>query len=113
VPDEVLALVTDPEGERVLRHLSNGLQVSQWFSPRVAVVSGASAELESLAETPGVELIERAPAGDLPAWLDRAEALMARAWQARAATEKVRPGDGLEWDAAGFEPPDPPDGHGG
>jgi len=38
--------------------------------------------------------------------LSREEALLARAWLLRQQqTERQRPGEGLAWDAEGFEPP--------
>jgi hypothetical protein len=39
--------------------------------------------------------------------LNQSEALFANAWHSRQTTAKQRRGEGLDWDAPGFEPPDP------
>ena len=82
-------------------------------SPRLFVVRLESASREELAELPGVAaLAERSLPPELTAQLDPQEKLFAAAFAAREDGKK-RVGDGLPWDAAGFEPPDPPAGTGG
>ena len=59
---------------------------------------------------PGVSSVsEGAVAPELLGGLDEAEALFVSAWASRSEVPKLpRPGDGVDWDAGGFEPPDPP-----
>jgi hypothetical protein len=42
--------------------------------------------------------------------LDDGARLFVEAWRSQARATSDRPGDGLPWDAPGFEPPDPPPG---
>ena len=94
---------------------SGRCRVTQKVSPRVMLVEATSgeptgdlkAELEAL---PGVDAI--LTPGDSPgeewiASLTRAEALFVQAFLRRS-RPKERPGEGLDWDAEGFLPPDPP-----
>ncbi len=41
--------------------------------------------------------------------LDEGARLFVRAWQERPLSKSDRRGEGLSWDAPGFEPPGPPD----
>jgi hypothetical protein len=59
---------------------------------------------------PGVVAVS---GGTLPSGLverlDEGEALFVTAWASRmTGPQKQRGGEGLPWDASGFEPPDPP-----
>jgi hypothetical protein len=82
------------------------VQVTQKLEPRLYIVLATSARLQELAGEPGVRAVIRA--GDrTPDDLDERETLFAEAWQL-SQRQKVRPGDGLAWDAAGFTPPDFP-----
>jgi hypothetical protein len=105
---EVLAVITDAEGEQALRHLANGLRITQRVSPRVALVTGPEAGIRKLAATSGIEIVDRNLSVDALERLDQTEALFAKAWRQRTAdAAEVRRGDGLAWDAPGYEPPDP------
>jgi hypothetical protein len=57
---------------------------------------------------PGVAAVTvGAVAQEVIADLDETEALFIRAWASRrGGLERPRPGEGLDWDAGGFEPPD-------
>lgn len=77
-------------------------------SPRLFVVRVEPAVRARLDELPGVVAVTgEAFSAGVAERLDEAEALFAAAFAARR-TPKQRVGDGLDWDAPGFEPPDPP-----
>jgi hypothetical protein len=82
-------------------------------SPTVFVIElpGDTSAAE-VAAVPGVAAVsEGAVAPELVAGLDEAEALFVRAWARRLGVPgQPRPGEGLDWDARGFEPPDGPPG---
>ena len=107
---ERLVLITGEEGRNAFEEIA-GVRITQSMSPRVMLVVGSGGGMRRLRTRPGVEVIE----GDLPAraleWLDPEETLFARAWLSGRAKPGVRHGEGLPWDAPGFEPPDPT--HGG
>jgi hypothetical protein len=84
----------------------NDVQVTQKLEPRLYIVRATSSRLQELAAEPGVRAVIQA--GDAtPDDLDEREKLFAEAWQL-SQRQKVRPGEGLAWDAAGFTPPDFP-----
>jgi hypothetical protein len=77
-------------------------------SPRLFVVRVDPAVRAQLVELPGVvAATDEAFSAGVAEQLDEAEALFAAAFAARG-TPKQRAGNGLEWDAPGFEPPDAP-----
>lgn len=87
--------------------LSGHATIVHAASPRLFVVRLESATYEEIAALPGVAaLSEQSLPPGLAAQLDPQEKLFAAAFAARA-IPKERVGDGLPWDAAGFEPPDP------
>jgi hypothetical protein len=112
--EQALVLVTEPDEEDALEHPAGGVKVVQRASSRVALVEGPVAGIRKLAALPGVEVIEDDIPDSLLEQLSRTEALFARAWERRQhAHAKERPGEGLAWDAPGFEPPDAPRDLGG
>src|SRR4051794_18155687 len=100
-----LLVVADDIGQ-VLARLGRRATLVQHLPPRLAVV-----------ETDDADGLRRAPGGvavgdpDLPddvrAGLSDTERLFADAW-VLGSRPKVRPGDGLPWDAPGYQPPDRP-----
>jgi hypothetical protein len=106
---EVLAVITDAEGEEALAHLVDGLHISQRVSPRVALVAGSEDGIRKLAATPGIDIFDRTLPAHVLEGLDETEALFAKGWRQRMADgAKVRRGDRLAWDAPGYEAPDLP-----
>jgi len=88
--------------------LAPGVRVSQRLGDRVALVTGGEAALAELALHPDVDdVFSDEPPADVVERLTDEERLFVRAWSSRK-VEKVRPGDGLPWDAPGFLPPDLP-----
>jgi hypothetical protein len=84
--------------------------------PHIAVLRADPGDLEEIARharlamTPSPDGGIRALGDDsVLADLDRAGRLFVDAWRARAAGKPGRTGEGLPWDATGFQPPDPPD----
>lgn len=88
-----------------------GYRVMQSVSPRVVIVepSGDTTK-EKLQTTNGVDaVLERGESltGDVRRTLTDTEALFVDAYAQRS-RPKERLGEGLDWDAKGFLPPDPP-----
>jgi hypothetical protein len=72
----------------------------------------ADASSGDVAALPGVTAVSRSDsAPETLAGLDEMEMLFVRAWSERKEESTTqRRGEGLDWDADGFEPPDPPPG---
>lgn len=91
------------EGERY--------RVTQRVSPRVVIVSPAhDAMPDELRRATGAEAVlepGETLAADLRQTLSNAEGLFVDAFAGRSSS-KQRRGEGLDWDAEGFAPPDPP-----
>jgi hypothetical protein len=66
-------------------------------------------ERDAVLRIPGVTALVEEPPAELPTDLSPEERVFVAAWAARGAP-KVRRGEGLDWDAPGFEPPDRPAG---
>lgn len=85
-------------------------RVTQKVSSRVVIVESGDTAKEELQAMDGVDAVlepgER-PAGHIRGTLTETEALFVDAYSHRA-RPKERLGDGLNWDAEGFLPPDPP-----
>lgn len=83
----------------------------QKVSPRVMIVEPAgNAAKEELQAMNGVDAVlapGEVPADDIRGTLTQTEALFVDAYAQRS-RHKERLGDGLDWDAEGFLPPDPP-----
>jgi hypothetical protein len=105
-----LLVILDTDGTAAaLDRLASVARVTQVLLPRLALVRADAAARDAIRRIPGViALVEEAPA-DLPPDLTPEERVFVAAWAARGAP-KVRPGEGLDWDAPGFEPPDRPAG---
>lgn len=83
-------------------------RVTQKVSARVVIVQAAAKE--ELLGLEGVRAVlepGETVAEEIRGELTPSEALFVDAYAQRA-RPKVRPGDGLSWDAEGFLPPDPP-----
>jgi hypothetical protein len=90
--------------DEVVRRGSVAHQVSQ----RVFVLDSDEPGLSELA---GVESVFTGAESEfeLPDDLSPAESVFAKGWMERQAKRGTRAGDGLDWDAPGFQAPDPPD----
>jgi ABC-type iron transport system FetAB permease component len=102
---EQLIVITGLVPDEVLDSLRERYRVTQSVSKRVFLVRG---QLDLGWSAPeGVRTFSTA---DIPEEilnsLDQQEAMFVAAWRLRLqAPTKQRPGEGLDWDAPGFEPP--------
>lgn len=108
--EELLVILEPSAAAETLERLHESHRVTQVGSPRIVVVSVSPGETPPSSSIPGVVAVTT---GTLPSGLvdrlDEGEALFVTAWEGRmAGPEKQRRGEGLPWDASGFEPPDPP-----
>ena len=108
VPRELLIVLDSQPASETLARLRAVANVTQVFPPRLALVLAGPDARTRVAGIQGVLHVLDDPACELPADLTPAERIFAAAWQARQ-QPKTRPGEGLPWDAPGFEPPDQPD----
>lgn len=94
----------------LLEMVRSRVMVTQTASLRLLVVSADGDPTSTLSGLRGVRGVygDAVPREAL-ASLTAEEALFAEAWSLRRGRPpKERPGDGLGWDAEGFEPPDRP-----
>ena len=100
-----LLVVADDVGQ-LLDRLTGTVTLVQQLPPRLAVMEAEDAA--GLRGAPGVIAVgDPDLPDDVRAGLSDAERLFADAW-VLGRRPKVRPGEGLPWDAPGFEPPDRP-----
>ncbi|HJT91079.1 MAG TPA: hypothetical protein VJ777_03940 [Mycobacterium sp.] len=81
--------------------------VTQTLPPRLLLVHADADARNAILRIPGVVSVFDVAAApiDVPLDLSQAERVFVAAWLTRSAP-KTRRGDGLDWDAPGFEPPD-------
>ena len=108
-PRELLIVLDSQPASETLARLRAVATVTQVFPPRLALVQAGPDARTRVAGIQGVLHVLDDPARELPADLTPAERIFAAAWQARQ-QPKTRTGEGLPWDAPGFEPPGRPDG---
>ena len=109
VPRELLIVLESRPASETLAQLRAVATVTQVFPPRLALVQAGPDTRTRAARVRGVLQVLDDPTRKLPADLTPAERAFAGAWQARQ-QPKARAGEGLPWDAPGFEPPARPDG---
>jgi hypothetical protein len=116
-PDGGVPVAAAPGAPRpltALAVLASLVPVSQAYPPRLALVSlPLAAAGPLLAGQPYiVGVYQDAPPAAVLATLDVGERIFVDAWLERVEAARCggrpRPGDGLSWDAPGYEPPDPP-----
>jgi len=102
VPELLIVITGQPTAETV-NELRERYQVTQSASPRVLLARGQPDR--GWPPPPGVHVFATPDIPDeVLRALDPAESLFVAAWQLRAQPKRRR-GDGLDWDAPGFEPP--------
>jgi hypothetical protein len=106
---ERMVYLQEEHAEATLSELRARFTVLQVASPHLAVLRVEEDQLEQVAEVEGVDkIIDVEIPQEILDKLDSAEELFATAWVMRQQTKtKIRPGEGLDWDAEGFEAPDP------
>lgn len=106
--EEALVVLESDHSPEAMGGMSPRVTITQRLPPRLIVVSGPRRAIQALRAQPGVLAVTdgEAPAEVLDD-LSGTERLFAAAWAVRR-RPKDRPGDGLDWDAPGFQAPDPP-----
>ncbi|PWT86429.1 MAG: hypothetical protein C5B57_01110 [Blastocatellia bacterium] len=106
---DALVIAEESQADAVWSRIGESLSLTQRLPPRLAIVQGDRATLEAISKLPGVIAVY---AADMPAsalqQLNPTERIFAEAWILRRQPKLARPGDGLTWDAEGFQPPDRP-----
>jgi hypothetical protein len=109
--EELLIVMSEGSADDAGPQLLDGFPIVHAVSRRVFVietpVDAGSTEIDAL---PGVAAVsEGGLAPEILEGLDETEALFVKAWsRKREESKKQRRGEGLDWDAVGFDPPDPP-----
>jgi hypothetical protein len=104
-----LIIVNESHADDVLSQVGQFVKVTQRLPPRLAIVEGEDRQLEAVRTLPGVIAVCEGPVPDsVLQQLHPAERLFADGWAAGRQPKTARPGEGLPWDAEGFQPPDLP-----
>jgi len=103
---QALLIFEGLQKESVLSRVAELVRVTQILPPRLAIVEGDPDRLTAIQSIPGIISIfeGRVPETTL-LQLDPTERLFAEAWAESRRSKSDRVGDGLPWDAEGFEPP--------
>jgi hypothetical protein len=111
---EALVIFDGAQDNTALARVTQLVDVTQRLPPRLAIVRGEGNQLEALRKLPGILAVcEDAVADSILQQLNSAERIFAEAWVAGRQPKATRPGEGLPWDAPGFQPPDRPGTKGG
>jgi hypothetical protein len=109
--DEILVIDFKPDVD------APSWPVTSSAPPRVAVLQAPRTDLETIAAASRLALARDVDGAALVVGdqgvldeLDAGARLFVDAWRSQPRSKPDRPGDGLPWDAKGFEPPDPPTG---
>ena len=104
----VLQMLAGQPGSDAAARVREQFEVAAALPPRLLVVRTGDGDLGALRATPGVAAAVTDPAAlRVEPPLSEAETLFAAGWAARD-RPKARSGDGLAWDAPGFEAPGGP-----
>jgi len=110
---ELLVIMSEGSIDSDSAGLADGFRIVHAVSRRVFVIEPpAGIASTDVAALPGVAAMSEGDvAPEILEGLDETEALFVQAWSKRKGESKTqRRGEGLDWDAGGFEPPDlPPD----
>lgn len=101
---EQLVILDAARADAARTELENLVPVTQILPPRLLLVRADHAAREGIRRVAGVIGVFATPPADLPADLAPEERVFAAAWAARSKS-KTRPGEGLHWDAPGFDAP--------
>jgi hypothetical protein len=106
---ERLVVLAPEHADAVLAEISKRGRIVGRLPPRLAIVEIDDAQTEALRAATATEALIAVPGDPMPDTLTEAERLFAEAWSTRHQSKpKQRPGEGLPWDAEGFQPPDKP-----
>ena len=110
---ELLVIVNNDSTGSGDAEFSDRFRIVHIMSPRVFVIElPADANSAEISALPGLAVVrESEVTPETLKGLDETEALFIQAWsEHREESETQRRGEGFDWDADGFEPPDPPPG---
>lgn len=107
---DLLAILSSESARAAIDDLADAYPVTHEASWRVLVIRHGGGDFGDLAAIPGAAVVSGADvASEMLEGLDESEVLFVQAWSLRRGSSKNRRrGEGLDWDAEGFEPPDPP-----
>jgi hypothetical protein len=106
---EALVITNRSGSDALWSRISELVEVKQRLPPRLAIVQGETGAFESLRKEQGVVAVSEETVPDTALQqLNPTERVFAEAWVLGRQPKFNRPGDGLQWDADGFLPPDPP-----
>lgn len=92
--------------EQVLSRVAVVASVTQLLPPRLAIVEGDPDRLAAVHGIPGLIAMFEGPVPEtMLQQLNPTERLFAEAWAESRRPKSDRVGEGLSWDAEGFEPP--------
>ncbi len=104
----VLVIAHEDRAEAILAESGRVARIVQRLPPRLAIVDATPEALVALKGMQGVLAVcEGSIPESLLGELQPVERIFADAWVASQRAKRDRPGEGLPWDAKGFEPPDP------
>jgi len=107
---EALVIVDECQATEALSRVGERVEVTQRLPPRLAIARGERGALEAVRHLPGVVSVSEGPVPEpVLRGLSPTEQVFAEAWALGRKPKLVRPGEGLAWDAPGFQPPDRPD----
>ena len=102
----VLLILPAEQAEKLLASLGKTLTITQRFPPRLVIVEGPSARLAGLKRLPAIVVLAEGPVPQhIRDQLTNHEQLFVDGWMAGRKSKGMRPGEGLPWDAEGYEPP--------
>ena len=102
---EFLVVLEPLLADKTLAQLRAITNVTQVLAPRLVLVRTDPETIAHVAQMEGVLDVSDDILPELPQELTPSERLFVSAWEARR-QPKIRPGEGLPWDAPGFLPPD-------
>jgi hypothetical protein len=104
---QALLIVDELQADKVLSHVAEMARVTQRLPPRLAIVEGDPDRLAAIHGIPGIiAMFEGRVTETMLQQLNPTERLFAEAWTESRRPKPDRVGEGLSWDAEGFEPPD-------
>lgn len=104
----MLVIVQDDQAESAMARVGLVARIAQRLPPRLAIIEIDPGEVERVRSVEGVRaLYDDTVSETVLQQLTPAERLFAEAWARSRQARPSRPGDGLPWDAEGFQPPDP------
>lgn len=104
---EIIVIVSKNGGE--MANLQARYRVLGILPPNLLLIEISESETHALRSLPGIQAVIAGPTETIPDSLNDTERLFVLAWQKRQQVqEKQRRGEGQNWDAEGFLPPDLP-----